>query len=70
MSYEDQFRKPTYYYGKINKLVDHYRNLGYVHLVNDWEKAITKIADLPDLRRLANRAEDIYYSYETGAAHK
>ena len=69
MSYEDQFRKPEYYYHKINRLVDHYRNCGYVNLLNDWEKAITKIADMPDLRRLADRANEIYYSYQS-AAHK
>ncbi|QIN96703.1 hypothetical protein [Synechococcus phage S-N03] len=69
MTYEEQFKSPKYYYGKINKLVDHYRENGYVNLVNDWEKAITKIADMPDLRRLADRANEIYYSYQTGA-HK
>ena len=54
MTYEDQF--------KINKLVDFYRDRGYVNLVHDWEKAITKVADLPDLRYLADRAEHLYYN--------
>ena len=70
MSYEEQFKSPKHYYRKIENLIDHYRERGYVNLVNDWEKAITKIADMPDLCRLANRAQEIYLSYETGAAHK
>jgi len=70
MTYEDQFKSPKYYYNKINQLVDHYRELGYVNLVNDWEKAITKIADIPDLCRLADRANESYYSFRTAPAHQ
>lgn len=66
-NYNDQFKKPSHYYKKINRLVDHYRHNGYVHLVSDWEGLVSKIADMSDLRRLANRASDIYQAYEKGA---
>ena len=66
----NQFKSPKHYYNKINRLVDHYRELGYVNLVSDWEKAITKIADMRDLCRLADRANEIYYSLQTAPAHQ
>ena len=69
MSYEDNFKSPAHYYKRINRLVDHYRSLGYVNLVYDWERGISKVADLPDLRYLANRADSIYESLQ-GGAHK
>ncbi|WVP99954.1 hypothetical protein [Synechococcus phage MA10] len=64
MAYQDSFREPAYYYEKINRLVDFYGSKGYVNLVHDWERKLTKVADYPDLRSLAKRASDVYYSLQ------
>lgn len=62
MAYEDQFQKKYYYYNKIDRLVSAYKALGYVTMVKDWERSISKIADYPDLRRLAIKADFLYHS--------
>ena len=40
MAYQDQFKSTEYYYGIINRLIDRYRERGYIHAVAEWEKAI------------------------------
>ena len=69
MTYEDQFKKPSHYYKKINRLVDEYRDRGFVNLVYDWEQRMRNVADMPDLKLLAINADDIYNSLQ-GGIHK
>ena len=60
MAYEDQFKTTAYYYGIINRLIAYYQTAGYVNAVRDWERQVSNIADLPDLRYLANKAQFMY----------
>ena len=70
MAYQDQFKSTAYYYGIINRLVDRYRERGYIHAVAEWEKAVTKIADYPDLRMLAKKADFLYTNLKTSPLYK
>lgn len=56
MSYEDSFKSPSAYYGDINELISEYIDRGYVQESARWEQKINKIADMPDLKRLASQA--------------
>jgi len=60
MSYHDQFRSIEFYRQKIDRLVYAYRERGYVNSVHDWQKMVRNIADYPDLRRLAEKADYLY----------
>jgi len=60
MTYEQQFKKPEFYYQKINRLVSTYKTKGYGNLVQEWERQVNRIADMPDLRNLASKADHIY----------
>ena len=64
MAYQDQFKSPEFYYGKINRLIDVYRAMGYTSMVHDWERRLSKVADYPDLRTLAKRADFLYEKLE------
>ena len=70
MAYQDQFKPTEYYYGIINRLIDRYRERGYIHAVADWEKAIEKIADYPDLRSLAKKADFLYTNLKTSPLYR
>ena len=65
MPYPDQFETTAYYYRIIDRLVDHYRSVGYVAQVYDWERQLRNIADLSDLRYLANKADFLYTNTKT-----
>ena len=56
MSYEDSFKSPSVYYSDINELISEYIDRGYVQESARWEQKITRIADMPDLKRLASQA--------------
>lgn len=68
MSYKDQFRSPSFYYVSINRLIKLYTERGYVNMVYDWERSLRNVADMPDLKRLARKADYLYTNLQ-GEVH-